>query len=83
MYINIFTYESCNFLKNRIMQINESLPIFCNSIKIMVLSSNWTAPVWYVPNVLREAIRDFGRSMSFGTVNGNNNDNNNENYNNN
>ena len=49
----------------------------------MVLSSNWTAPVWYVPNVFREAIRDFGKSLSFGTVNGNNNDNNNENYNNN
>ena len=49
----------------------------------MVPSPNWTVPVWYVPNVLREAIKDFGRSMSFRTVNGNNNNNNNNNENNN
>ena len=49
----------------------------------MVASPTQKAPVWYVPNVLREAIKDFGKNMSFGTVNGNNNDNNNTNNNNN
>ena len=41
----------------------------------MVASPTQKAPVWYVPNVLRGAIKDFGKNMSFGTVNGNNNDN--------
>ena len=49
----------------------------------MVASPTQKAPVWYVPNVLREAIKDFGKNMSFGTVNGNNNDNNNTNNSNN
>ena len=49
----------------------------------MVASPTQKAPVWYVPNVLRGAIKDFGKNMSFGTVNGNNNDNNNTNNSNN
>ena len=49
----------------------------------MVASPTQKALVWYVPNVLREAIKDFGNNMSFGTVNGNNNDNNNTNNSNN
>ena len=49
----------------------------------MVASPTQKALVWYVPNVLREAIKDFGKNMSFGTVNGNNNDNNNTNNSNN
>ena len=49
----------------------------------MVASATQKAPVWYVPNVLRGAIKHFGKNMSFGTVNGNNNDNNNTNNSNN
>ena len=49
----------------------------------MVASPTQKALVWYVTNVLREAIKDFGKNMSFGTVNGNNNDNNNTNNSNN
>ena len=49
----------------------------------MVASPTQKALVWYVPNFLREAIKDFGKNMSLGTVNGNNNDNNNTNNSNN